>query len=303
MAVERDKTVTLPDGRLVSYAECGDPSGRPVLHLHGSPSSRLEIALPGVDGAAARLGIRLIAPDRPGMGLSDPKPRRSILDYPVDVVGIAEALGLSRFAVYGVSGGGPYAIACALKIAHRLRAVGVVAGIAPFDRPEAREGMHRKNRALFSIGRFFPPLLRQLVKRMAISVATEPTTLVNRLLDELPEADRRVMTDGKWRSDLIAAMREAFRRGFEGPYRDLLLASRGWGFALEDVPMVVNLWFGGVDRNVPPAAGHYLARALERSEARVYPEEGHLSILAHRTEEILAQLMATSEREAGRPVG
>ena len=105
------------------------------------------------------------------------------------------------------------------------------------------------------------------------------------------------------RAHLLTTVRAAFRKGERGGVDDLVLASRPWGFELSQVPMVVNLWFGGKDINVPPAAGRYLARALERSEARYYPEDGHLSLIWNRFEEILTGLLATADREDGRPVG
>ena len=303
MAIRTDGVVTLPDGRALGFAECGDPEGAPVLHFHGSPSSRLEIAAPDLDDIATRVGLRIIAIDRPGIGLSDPKPDRTVLDWPIDVVGFAEATGLSRFAAYGVSGGSPYAVACALRIPHRLKAVGVVCGTAPLADPRAREGMSRANRALFFLGRNLPWVLKRVVKRAAIGLATNADRAIERAISELSEPDRQVLANSQWRASLLASAREVFRRGVEGGYLDLKLASRAWGFELSQVPMVVNLWFGGRDQIVPPAASRYLADSLQRSEARFYPNEGHVSLLANRYEEILTGLVATADREDGRPVG
>ncbi len=303
MAVRPDNVITLPDGRALGYAECGDPSGVPILHFHGTPSSRLDLMTPAFDAIAGRLGVRYLAIDRPGMGLSDPRPGRTILDWPVDVVGFAEGLGLSRFSVCGVSGGSPYAIACALRIPHRLKSVGVVSGIAPMDTAEPREGMSRGNRTLFFMGRHLPTLLRWSLKRVAKQLVLGSDALVERLMAALPGVDREILAVPSNRAHFLAVVRSAFRWGERGGLEDLVLVSRPWGFDLGQVPMVVNLWFGGKDVNVPPAAGRYLARRLERSEARYYPDEGHLSLIWNRFEEILTGLLATADREAGRPVG
>jgi pimeloyl-ACP methyl ester carboxylesterase len=268
MAVLAENLVTLRDGRALGYAECGDPDGDPVLHFHGSPSSRLEIAAPEVDRAAAAAGVRLIAPDRPGIGLSDPHPRRTVLDWPVDVVGLAEALGLSRFLAIGVSGGSPYAAACAYRIPHRLKGVGIVSGIAPFDRTTPLEAVGRNDRAALLAGRWFPWLLRRIVRRTEATFRANPEQSIGKLVGRLPESDRLLISNPAHRRRMVGATLEAFRRGSDGVFVELQLASRGWGFQLGEVPMVVNLWFGGQDRTVPPAAGRHLAKSFALSRRR-----------------------------------
>jgi len=116
----------LKDGRRLGYAEFGVPNGKPLFHFHGYPGSRLEGKL--LHETAAKCGVRLIAIDRPGMGFSDVKPNRSILDWPGDVAELADSIGIDRFAVEGVSGGGPYSAACAYRIADRITKAGIVSG-------------------------------------------------------------------------------------------------------------------------------------------------------------------------------
>ncbi len=302
MAIQSDKSIRLPDGRTLGYAEAGDPAGAPVLHFHGSPSCRLDVMAPEFDLVAERLGVRLLAIDRPGMGLSDPKLGRTILDWPADILAFADALGLSRFSALGVSGGSPYAAACAVRIPHRLRSVGIVCGVAPGDVAEAREGMGAQTKQMLFLARWFPWALRRGLRTMAAMAATQPTSFFARFAEPLPGVDREAVGSAARRTHFLGVIREAFRRGEQGGLLDLRLASRGWGFQLSQVPIVVNLWFGGKDLNVPPAAGRYLASALPRSEARFYPDEGHLSLFFNRFEEILTGLLATAEREEGRPV-
>ena len=137
------ETVRLCDGRAVAYAEWGDPQGAPVIYFQGTPSCRLNHP----DEAIARmLGARLITIDRPGFGRSDAAPGRKLLDWPDDVAQIADALGLERFALIGISGGGPYVAACAYKIPKRLTNVAIVGGAGPIDSPGATEGMARERR-------------------------------------------------------------------------------------------------------------------------------------------------------------
>lgn len=108
-----DKTINLHDGRSLGYADFGDPDGTPMFHFHGFPGSRLKAKL--LSDAAGRHGVHLIGVVRPGMGLSDFQPGRKLLDWPNDVIELALDLELETFAVEGVSGGGPYAAACAYK--------------------------------------------------------------------------------------------------------------------------------------------------------------------------------------------
>jgi pimeloyl-ACP methyl ester carboxylesterase len=155
---QKDKTLRLRDGRQLAYAEYGDPNGSPVMLFHGNPSSRLSWGL--IPGSPFRPRLRLIAPDRPGFGRSDFQPGRQLLDWPDDVCELADVLGLNRFAVLGVSGGGPATLACAWKIPQRLTAVGVVSSPCPTDVPGVTEGMSRTNRMLFLLAKHAPALVR-----------------------------------------------------------------------------------------------------------------------------------------------
>src|SRR5258708_34742023 len=152
-------TLQLHDGRTLGYAEYGHVEGNPLFYFHGHPGARVEAGL--LAKSAAQAGLRLIGVDRPGMGLSSFQAGRHLLDSPEDVAALAQHLAIDRFAVVGVSGGGPYALACAYKIPDRLTACGIVAGMGP---PEyGTVGMMTRNRLLFFLARrlpwFFPPLM------------------------------------------------------------------------------------------------------------------------------------------------
>ncbi len=130
-----DDRIALADGRWLACAEFGDPHGRPVLLFHGTPGYRRN---PWATDAELRsVGVRLIAPDRPGVGGSTPQPRRRLLDWPDDVRQLADALGLERFAVVGFSNGGPHAAACAFRLGPRVSGTALVAPMPPLDGPGA----------------------------------------------------------------------------------------------------------------------------------------------------------------------
>src|SRR5262245_25637216 len=115
------REVRLRDGRIMAFSEYGSPSGQAVIWCHGVPSSRVEGDLIINNPLASALGLRVIVPDRPGIGRSTPQPARQLRDWPDDVVEFATLLGLERFSVLGSSGGGPYAIACGVKYPGRVR--------------------------------------------------------------------------------------------------------------------------------------------------------------------------------------
>lgn len=289
----RSLTHTLRDGRTLGYAEYGDVAGWPVVYFHGTPGSRLELGLPGMDEELAARGLRGLAIDRPGIGLSTFRPRRRIPDWPNDVAELADALGLERFSLLGVSGGAPYALASAARLGTRVVAVGVVAGVAPWGAP-GWDAMPPRNRRLFGLARGLPALLRPVVKRLGRAVAAEPERSLDRLLSRVAPIDREALAPPAVREAMLGSWSQAFRQGPDGVWWELVLESRTWGFELSEVGLPVLLWFGGADLTVPPAMGHYLARALPRSEARHYPEEGHLSIVLNRRAEILNRLAAVS---------
>ena len=284
MATDRvDKTIRLKDGRTLSYAEFGDPGGKPLFFFHGFPNSRVGAQHAG--DVAARLGIRLIAPDRPGFGLSDIKPGRRIGDWPDDVRELADALGIDRFAVMGLSGGGPYVAACALKIPERLTAVAIVSGVAPLVERKAVADMSRWNRLMVRLQRYLPWITRVNLWLMEQAVRRFPSLLMSMGDRALPPADVAVLARPEVRASVIADYTEAFRQGSRAAAQEFVLYTRPWGFRLEKITVEVLLWQGEADTFVVPSMGRYYAEVLPNCRARFYPDEGHL-LSVDRMEEI-----------------
>jgi pimeloyl-ACP methyl ester carboxylesterase len=269
----------LTDGRRLSFAEYGVPDGKPVFLFHGIPGSRL---LRHPDDAIAKgLGVRLIVPDRPGMGGSDPQPGRTFLDWPADVLALAEALGLGRFAVVGISGGAPYAAACGVRLVPRLTAMGIVSGVGPLDAPGAMKGMLPTNRMGYAVARRVPwALWRRVFSVYYGSVREHPERLARSTKRE-PDVDRRLLAQPRVRRMLTETFAEAFRQGTEGPAREGWLLARPWGFELAHVATLVYLWHGEADVVVTAAMGRHMAREIPHCEARFLEGEGHLLWLAH----------------------
>ncbi|MEJ2170239.1 MAG: alpha/beta hydrolase [Desulfobacterales bacterium] len=260
----------------------------PVFYFHGFPGSRLEARL--AEQEAAARGIRLISIDRPGYGLSDVKRHRTLLDWADDTIQLADFLGIQRFSVIGVSGGGPYAAACAFKTPDRLNRVAVVSGLGPVV---PRGG---KNRAaglsvsgLRLAGRF--PIFACLVLPAAALMYREhPKFMLALISRRFAECDRRALQIPQLHRLLCDSFREAFRGSLLGPAWDVVLYGRDWGFRLHDILVPVQLWHGEQDVVVPPAMAHRLANEIPACRAVFDPEDGHFSIIAKRLPEILAEL-------------
>jgi len=287
-----DGTIQLSDGRRLGYAEFGDRAGTPVIYFHGWPGARVEARLG--DDAARDRGVRLIAIDRPGMGLSAFQPARAFVDWPDDVVEVAANLGLDRFAVLGISGGGPYAAACAWKLADRLTSAGIVSSLAPFDVPGAIASMGRRNRLTFQLVGHLGVLRRILMARVARSVSRRP----ERILESGVTAavDKQYLDRPDVRKTLAESLCEAFRAGSRGPAWEMGLYTRPWAFRLDEIRAPVHLWHGEEDVNAPISMGRYLATTIPGCRATFYPGEAHLHFV-DRLPEILGALSTRSSAE------
>jgi pimeloyl-ACP methyl ester carboxylesterase len=282
-----DQVLPLPDGRRLGFAEYGTRDGRPLLFFHGTPGARL-LARVAHEVALGR-NIRLIAPERPGFGRSDFQAGRRIADWPDDVAVLADALGLDRFAVAGVSGGGPYALACAARLPDRIPIVGIVSGMVPLDDPASAAALPSRERAVFALLRRAPWLARALAAAAVPVVRRYPEPAFDLVAARAPAADRAILQRPEIRAGLIDDMREALRAGGHGAIHELVLFSRPWGFRPADLRVPVVLWHGEADAQVPVALARGLAREIPGCRARFLAAAGHFWLLAN-YEEVLATL-------------
>ena len=287
MAINRtNQQIKLKDGRSLGYAEYGAPEGKPVFYFHGFPGSRLDWLLSDSDDSAAELNARIIAVDRPGTGLSDFKRGRKILDWPDDVIELADALQVDRFAVLGFSGGGPYAAVCAFKIPERLTAPAIVCGMGPAEAPGAKDGT-----AMLLPGK--SALMRKLLLMlMAMGIRRNPDRFLSQMKDAVAEPDKLLLAQPEVVQTFIYSMREAFRSGTRGASWDAVLYKRPWGYHLQDISMQLHLWHGDLDTQVPVSVGQYVANAIPDCRAKFLPDEGHLALAHNHIEEILTIMVA-----------
>lgn len=290
MAVEC-RFCALADGRRLAYAEWGDPGGAPVLYCHGFPGSRLEARLG--DHAARRLGVRLIAADRPGFGASDPKADRRLCDWPADLAALADSLSLARFCLLGVSGGGPYALASAGPLRDRLSGVAIVCGLGALDGPQATADMGWPERLGIRFYQRLPGVAHRIYEDLAGPLfRAHPETIYRLMTSHLPAVDREVLADPGTRDSILGSFTEAFRQGGSGAAQELAIYTRPWGIDLSRVETPVQLWHGDADTIVPVAMGRAHAALLPACEARFLPDEGHFSLVVRQMESILRRLTA-----------
>jgi pimeloyl-ACP methyl ester carboxylesterase len=284
--VATDNTLTLKDGRILGYAEFGDPAGIPIIGFHGMPGSRLMMKT--LDKAALINGVRLIAPDRPGYGISQANPHGTLLGYVDDIIELAAALQIDRFGVLGVSGGGPYPPACAYKIPQCITVAALISGIGPLSVRHSTRDMLRPNKIMFTVGRWSPRLAGFLLPRL--------------IRTSLPSMEQHVQKGTSPSADLspevfasmAADQREAIRAGGQGITFDMKILWRPWGFQFEDVHTRVYVWHGAADNLAPARLAHHIADRLPDCEAIFYPNEGHTDPLTKHIDEIMAVIVKTS---------
>ncbi|TPX12917.1 uncharacterized protein E0L32_006797 [Thyridium curvatum] len=304
-------TCRLPDGRTLGYAEFGCPNGRPLMWFHGFPMSRLDGW--AADRIARRRGIRVIAPDRPGFGLSTFQPSRRIVDWPADVKALADHIGIKRFAVLGLSGGGPYAVACAYALPEQtMTACGVLIGGPPWE-----AGPHYMPwfaRLTSWASNYCPTVLQALSAMLIGSLRWIMTTgwatkkldaFLERLSKERRETEAAERAAGNITDEPEPEISAADRRqramanwfgGFDQGSKAFvqearLLSAPTWGFRLEDVEYdKVQIWHGAKDFNSPIEMMRYLAKRLQHADLHEYRDDNHFTMF-ERLDAVINALM------------
>jgi pimeloyl-ACP methyl ester carboxylesterase len=280
----------LPGGRVLGYDVHGPADGQPVFYFHGVPSSRLDFHMFGSDALAERLGLRVIAADRPGCGLSGFQPHRKIGDWPADVAALADGLGLDGFAVLGWSGGGPYALACANTLGRRVSTVAVVSSMGPHDVPGLADGINPQSRRFFRLNRDRPAIGRVLDRLMEFGARRDPEKFIAQTMSSLPPPDQQALGASRVARAYVDAVCECFRSGPRGGQVDTSLMVSPWDFVPLEIDAPVSLWHGDRDTDAPPAMGRWLADAIPGCRAHFLSEEAHISLITNHAEQILGSL-------------
>lgn len=281
----------LPGGRRLGFAEFGAPTGDPVLWFHGTPGGRRQFPLLG-RRAAEKLNLRVVSVGRPGTGLSDPHPYRSIADWAADMTHIADDLGAERLAVAGLSGGGPYALACAAvpPLSSRVAAVAVLGGVVPSVGPDALAT------GAIELARRFAPVLHEFRRPIAETVhgLLLPALPLAHFACQayasvVPEGDRRVLKDPEMEGMFIDDLILLAKGRYQAIIDDARLFGRHWGFRLADVSAPVRWWHGDADNIVPLRVAKAAVDLLPSAELVLRQQESHLGGFAS-ADEVLAFL-------------
>ncbi len=281
-----DQTVKLRDGRRLGFTEYGPDAGTPVMLFGGASGRYLK---PCRDELLTELAVRLIIVERPGYGLSDFQPGRTLLDWPDDVAQLAEQLGLARFAVVAGSQGGPYGAVCGFKLADRLTSLTLVSALGPFDVPGLTEGMMPALAMLPKLAHYAPFLLRPMQGATVAIIRRNPEAAVRRIFANLPASDQVVLQQPDLIQAFVRDFPEAYRQGGRGAAHDIRVACAPWGFQAAEIRARTFLWQGEADPNVPPVMGRYLAAQIPDCTATFVPGAGHMLFYTHFAA-ILAQI-------------
>jgi pimeloyl-ACP methyl ester carboxylesterase len=298
MPIARPKlegNVAVGDDRQIGFAEFGDPQGRAVFWLHGTPGARRQIPVEARVYAESR-HIRLIGVDRPGIGSSTPFQYSNVLAFADDLTTIADVLGIDDMAVIGLSGGGPYALACAAAMPDRVVVAGVLGGVAPAKGPDAIGG------GVMAVGSAVAPLMPVIGLPLRLAavgliqlirpLGSPAVDLYGRLS---PEADRQLLARPEFKAMFLDDLLNGSRKQLSAPFADVVVFARDWGFRLDEVKVPVRWWHGDKDHIVPFEHGQHVVSRLPDAELYHLPGESHLAGLG-RAEEILGNLMDLWDR-------
>jgi pimeloyl-ACP methyl ester carboxylesterase len=275
------------DGSVIAVEVVGEPDGVPVLFCHGLADSRLSAHWFGQ--AAADLALRVLAPDRPGVGGSDLRRLSRVADWVEDATLVLDAFRVDSAALLGISAGGPFAAACAAQIPGRVRSLTLV---SPLGQPGwPTRGMAPGERFSLALASYAPAFSGWSLSRGAVLARRWPALFFRLAGTALPDVDNRVLRQPGTRESFLVNYAEAFRRGPGGVALDLRVLTRPWGFELDTITVPTLIRHGDADTTVPLQHARLYAQAIPGAQLQIHPGHGHFSILAA-TRELLAPLAA-----------
>ena len=267
-----DQRMGLPDGRWLGWRDWGDPDGRPMLRLQGTPGSRLSI--PPLHQEWSQLRLRVIMTDRPGFGLSTRLPGRRVVDVADDYAALLDHLELDSVAVLGISGGGPHALAFAVRHPDRVRALSVVAGVPPLTDNDVSL-VPKANAISYELAKAGWDALHEFTEEEREVMLADPVAGLRASMVHAPQDDQRIMSEPSWQESHIVGVREALRQGAEGWTDETMAVLSPWGFEPEHVLPHVTWWAGEADINCPISAVRRYVRRLPSAELLVWEGAGH----------------------------
>ena len=282
---EKKSLIKLRNGNNIGYAIYGNKKNFPIFYFHGWPGSRFELK----NIPLKKKKCFIIALERPGYGISDPISKFKILDWPKIVLEVANKLKIKKFSIIGVSGGAPFALACANTIKNkRLKSIAIVCALAP----NKAKGMDKgRVGMLLNFGRkpFISWLIFNFLRMRLLNGNLEKSFNKWKNKIPLPEIDLKLFTIDRGRR-LMENFKEAVKHGITGVHRDANLYSNYWGFKLKNIKKKIFVWHGDKDLTVPIITNKYYKKKLKNKEIFIKPNEGHFSICYNFMNDIIQQV-------------
>lgn len=284
-----DGVVTTPDGRHVGYRDFGG-TGLAVVECHGGPGSRFEAAAMAAQPEAVDAGVRVIGVDRPGYGLSDPQPGRSIASWVVDALAVLDALSIPAAAFVGVSTGASYAMAVAALAPTRTVAAMSVCGMADMSWAEGKAMVEGQLADMWA-ARTRDEAIATALRYWGEDGSRAGTDPDGAPAPPLCDADMALFADPAFLVPMLEAMPHMWAHGVQGYADDRLADGRGWvDFDVADITCPVLVLQGDADTIVPVAWAEHTASTVPGARLDVRPGLGHFSITPHAIPALLRML-------------
>lgn len=289
-----NNSITLEDGRTLGYAEYGNKRGFPIFYFHGGQESRLSSKF--MDSTAKSLNIRLISPDRPGIGLSTFKEDRRFLDWANDIEELANCLGLTNYSIFGLSGGAPHVLACLQTNVERTIKASIISGAAPYNYKNSTKGMWFPVKIIHWLANMKNDwMIRKVIRRDYEELIKYPEKRMKQFQEHLPSPDKELMIrNPEYGREFITGSIESYNQGIDGVVQEWKLYVDAWDLDLTTIQFPVMLWYGSEDNMAPIQRGFYYRNQLPNSSLKIVDNEGHFSLIRNHLEEILIELKPMS---------
>ena len=289
-----NNSISLSDGRVLGFAEYGDSSGYPTIYFHGGQESRLSSKF--MDSTARKLNIRIISPDRPGVGLSTFQENRQFLDWGKDIIELADALNLTKFSIFGLSGGAPHVLSCIIYDSTRIENATIISGATPYHYKGSLKGMWFPVKLIhwFS-SRSNDKQLRKFIQKDYDDLVKKPDKRMRQFQKYLPDPDKTLMINyPEYGWGFIEGSKESYRQGIEAVVQEWKLYVSDWKMDLNSMTFPIQLWYGSDDKMAPVDRGKYYDNELPNANLKIVDNEGHFSLIRNHLEEILIELKTTT---------
>ncbi len=292
-SMHTDNTIILSDRRVLGYAAYGDSLGFPVIYFHGGQESRLSSMF--MDSTAKKFNIRIISPDRPGIGISTFQAKRQFLDWGNDIRQLADSLGLNKYSVFGMSGGAPHVLACVLTDSLSIVNASIISGASPYNYKGTLKGMWLPVKIIHWLASWSnDKQLRKFIQSDFESLFNKPEKRIIQFQKYLPKPDKRLMINHpEYGWEFIEGSKESYKQGIEAVVQEWKLYVSDWNMKLNTIQFPITLWYGSMDRMAPVSRGNYYKSQLFNSKLKIIDDEGHFSLIRNHLEEILVELKTT----------